>query len=40
MAWVVAFDGLTFEKKGRPDDLWFHSYTAIFVILGGPVPLS
>lgn len=38
-AWVVAFDSLTFEKKGRPDD-WMHTYSAKFLILGGPVSLS
>jgi hypothetical protein len=38
--WVVAFEGLTFEKKGSPGDDWRYDYTAKFFILGGPVSLT
>ena len=39
-AWVVAFDGLTWDKRGGPGDDWFQGYAAKFKVLGGPVDLT
>jgi len=38
--WVVAFEGIAWEKKGPPGNDWYYGYTAKFFVLGGPVSLT
>lgn len=38
--WICSFESLEYTKFGSPADLWAYTYSAKFLIVGGPVSLS